>query len=400
MKYIVIVPDGMFDEPLDALGGKTPLETANRTNMAYMAQHGTTGLVQIIPPGMPPGSDIGNMAILGYDPRESHSGRAPIEAANQGIHLEKDEIAVRCNFVTCTDNKLMDYSAGHIKTDEARILIELLNRKIDFPDVKFYCGKSYRHTVVIKMLNPKDCYKIKTFPPHDILGKNIKNYLPSGPKSEIFLRLMERSREILAEENINKVRIDLGENPADMVWLWGQGVKPDLKSFKSKFGLEGAIISAVDLVNGLGRLAGLEIIDVPGITGYYDTNFLGKAEYALKALEEKDFVYIHIEAPDEAGHNGDYKEKIRAIENVDKKIVGPILNHFNEQDDIRILLLPDHPTPVALRTHTSDPVGYIMYGKNIAPDGSEDYSEEATKKKGVRFTSGEALMESFITKHT
>lgn len=399
MKYIVIVPDGMADQPVDELGGKTPLEAARTTNMDYLAQHGSTGLIQTIPDQMKPGSDIGNMALLGYDPKKYHTGRAPLEAANLDITLDNDEVAFRCNLVTIANSEMSDYSAGHIKTKEASLLIDALNKEIDLDDVKFYTGKGYRHLLILKVRAPKIYCAIETTPPHDILGKNIKSHLPKGPEAEMLLKLMEQSKEIFKAHSVNQVRVDLGENPANMIWLWGQGTKHKLPSFHKKFGVKGSIISAVDLVNGIGRLAGLEIIDVPGITGYYDTNYLGKAEYALESLKKKDFVYIHIEAPDEAGHNGDIKAKITAIEKIDQDIVGTILNHYDEHDNVRILVLPDHPTPVKLRTHTSDPVGFVMYGKGIAHDGSANYSETESEKNGLKFDSGEALIDHFMTKY-
>ena len=396
MKYIVVVPDGMADQPLEELGNRTPLEAAHTTNMDYLASHGCCGIVTTIPKGMPPGSDIGNLALLGYDPREHFSGRAPLEAANLKIELAEDQIAVRCNFVTVEKQKMLDYSAGHISTKEASILIEALNDELEDEHVRFYSGKSYRHILVMRVRKIDEFLKIKCTPPHDILGKDITKYLPRGKQSEMLLKLMESSKKILENHSVNTVRIDLKENPANMVWLWGQGVKPNLPLFSEKFGVNGGIISAVDLVNGLGRLAGLEVINVPGITGYYDTNYHGKAEYALKALETKDFVFIHIEAPDEAGHNGDIKAKISAIEHIDREIIGAILNRFNENDDVRILVLPDHPTPVKLRTHTSDPVGFVLFGKGIHPDGSTQYHEKAVKDSKLRFESGEALMNYFI----
>jgi len=399
MKYVVIVPDGMADLPVAELANKTPLQAANTTNMDFMANHGFVGLVQTIPEGMPPGSDIGNMALLGYDPRACHTGRSPLEAANQGIALGKGEIAFRCNLITVEDGKMADYSASHIQTKEAAILIEDLNKAIDLENVKFYPGKSYRHLLVMKVRNPQDYLSIKTTPPHDILGKKIKEYLPQGKENGTLLSLMEKAQNLFADHPINNVRIDLGENPANQIWLWGQGVKPNLPLFKDKFGLSGAIISAVDLVNGIGKLAGLDVIDVPGATGYYDTNYLGKGEAALKALKKHDFVYVHIEAPDEAGHNGDAKAKTEAIERIDKDVIGTILNHFDEHDDVRILVLPDHPTPVSLRTHTSDPVGFIMYGKGIDQDGTKVFNEQAAAEKGLKFKSGEELIQYFLRKN-
>jgi 2,3-bisphosphoglycerate-independent phosphoglycerate mutase len=253
--------------------------------------------------------------------------------------------------------------------------------------------------MIMKVRNVNDFLEIQTTPPHDILGKEIKKYLPQGTHATLVLKHMEKSKKILEDHPINRVRIDMKENPASMIWLWGQGIRPQLKSFKDKFGVNGAIISAVDLVNGIGRLAGLEVIDVPGATGYYDTNYAGKGEYALKALKDKDFVFVHIEATDEAGHNGHTKEKIAAIEHIDREIIGPILNHFGKATEFRILVLPDHPTPIALRTHTSDPVPFVMYGAGIPSSGTVKYNEALAKEKGVKFTSGEAMMDYFMKKN-
>jgi 2,3-bisphosphoglycerate-independent phosphoglycerate mutase len=396
MKYIVIVPDGMADYPLEELGNKTPLEVARTTNMDYMAQNGLSGLIQTIPDKMKPGSDIGNLALMGYNPKESFSGRAPLEAANLGVTLADDELAFRCNLVTIAEGKMFDYSAGHISNKEAAPIIDSLNKEIDEPGVRFFLGKSYRHLMVMKVRNIEDFLEIQCTPPHDILGKDIKKHLPQGTHATLVLKHMERSRRILEDHPINKVRIDMKENPANMIWLWGQGIRPQLKSFKDKYGVTGGIISAVDLVNGIGRLAGLEVIDVPGITGYYDTNYAGKGEYALNALKTKDFVFVHIEAPDEAGHNGHVKEKVTAIEHIDRDIVGPILNHFGKAGDFRIVVLPDHPTPISLRTHTNDPVPFVMYGAGIPNDGTTKYNETVAKEKGVKFKSGEAMMEYFM----
>ncbi len=396
MKYIVVVPDGMADYPVEILGNKTPLEVAKTPNMDYLAQQGFNGLVQIIPEQMSPGSDIGNLAIMGYDPRKHFSGRAPLEAANLGIILKNDEVAFRCNLVTVYDEQMADYSAGHISTPEAAILIEALNKKFNSPYMTFYPGKSYRQLVVIKSDHVKELLKIKCTPPHDIAGQKIKAYLPQGPFAEELCALMEGSKEVFMNHPVNQVRIDLKENPATMIWLWGQGSRPNLPLFTEKFGLKGSMISAVDLVNGIGRLAGLEVVQVPDITGYYDTNYLGKAEYALKSLRRKDFVFIHIEAPDEAGHNGDIKMKLTTIERIDREIIGTILKKFAKKNDFRILILPDHATPVEKRCHVNDPVGFVMFGKGIPQDGSTVYTEAASKEKGLKFKSGEGLMEYFI----
>ena len=399
MKYIVIVPDGAADYPIEELGNKTPLEAAHTPNMDYLAQNGYVGLVQTIPDKMKPGSDVGNLSVLGYDPAKYFSGRAPLEAANLNVALAENEIAFRCNLITATDNKMEDYSAGHISTEEASKLIDTLNAEIGEASARFVTGKSYRHLCILKVRNPEEFIKIKCIPPHDISGKNIRKYLPKGVGAQLLLKLMESSKTILGNHPVNNVRIDLKENPANMIWLWGQGMKCELPPFKEKYGVDGSIISAVDLVNGIGKIAGLKVIAVPGITGYYDTNYLGKAQYAIESLKTKDFVFIHIEGPDEAGHNGDFQAKIYCLEHIDREIVGTILNHFDETDDVRILVLPDHPTPVSLRTHTSELIPFVMYGKRIPSDDSQEYSEAAAQKNGLKFKNCEQLMEEFITRY-
>jgi len=399
MKYIIIIADGMEDRPIKELGNKTPLEAANTTNMDHMAKNGRIGIVQTIPEGMAPGSDVGNISVLGYDPRGCFTGRAPLEAASKSIVLSDDEIAFRCNLVTVEDGKMADYSAGHIKTKEASILINDLDSKINLEGVKFYPGKSYRHLLILKAREPEKFLDIKTTPPHDIIGREIAEYLPKGEGNEILLKLMEESKGIFDGHSVNQVRLDLKENPANMIWLWGQGLRPNISSFSDKFGIKGGIISAVDLVNGIGKLAGLEVIDVPGITGYYDTNYKGKAEYALESLKRNDFVFIHIEAPDEAGHNGDAKTKAEVIGRIDDEVIGTILNHFSPHDDVRVLVLSDHPTPVELRTHSSDPVSFLMYGKGVINNNSEDFNEKNARITDLTFNSGEELVDTFIRKN-
>jgi len=398
MKYIVLVPDGLADEPLKELGGKTPMEAAQTPNMDFLAQHGFSGLAQTIPDGMPPGSDIGNLSLMGYDPHKNFSGRASLEAANLGIKLKDDEVVFRCNLVTIKDKKMDDYSAGHISSDEARNLIEHLERAIDWPDVRFYPGKSYRHLMVIKTINVLAMLKIKTTPPHDIINQSIKSYLPNGPQSDVLLKIMDSSKAVLEKHQINKIREESGENPANMIWLWGQGARPNLPSFKEQYGLTGAVISAVDLVNGIGRLAGLDVIDVPGANGYYDTNYKGKADYALESLKKHDFVYVHVEATDEAGHNGDWKAKTECCEHFDKKVVGTFLKAYGKAKDVRILVCPDHPTPVARRVHDRAPVPFIMWGDGITSNGTKEYSEKAASAIGLKFKSGQELIQFFLRK--
>lgn len=398
MKYIILVPDGMADEPIDALGNKTPLQAAKTPNMDAMAQNGFSGMVQTIPDGMPPGSDIGNLSLLGYDPTKNFSGRASLEAANMGIILADDEIVFRCNLVTLDKVQMFDYSAGHISTEEAAELIRALNHKIGTSDIKFYAGKSYRHLMVLKTKNVDGFFKMKTTPPHDILDQEITSHLPQGAHQQYLLEIMEKAKNILADHFVNKERIKHKKNPANNIWLWGQGKRPDLPSFKEKFGLRGSIISAVDLVNGIGCLVGLNIISVPGATGYFDTDYFAKADYALKALEDDDFIYIHVEAPDEAGHNGDHNEKVKAIERIDHDIVGPILKWSSKRDDVRILISPDHPTPVSKRTHTRAPVCFLMYGKGITANRLTAYDEKTASQAGLKFKSGAEMVSFFLNR--
>lgn len=400
MKYIILVPDGLADEPLKELGGKTPMEAANTPHMDYLAEHGLSALVQTIPDSLPPGSDIGNLALLGYDPRENFSGRAPLEAASLGVRLDDDEVAFRCNLVTVKGGTMVDYSAGHISSDEGQNLIEYLQRAIDWPDVRFYPGKSYRHLMVLKTINIASTLQIKTTPPHDIMGQSMKAYLPVGPQSDLLLKIIGKSEKLLGSHPINKLRETEGHNPANMIWLWGQGGHPNLPLFKDRYHLKGSIISAVDLVNGIGRLAGLDIIDVPGANGYYDTNYKGKAQYALNSLKKHDFVYVHVEATDEAGHNGDWKAKTACCERFDKEVVGTVLEFFKNPQGVRILVCPDHPTPVSLRTHTRTPVPFVMWGEGIPRGEVKKYSEKTASTAGCKFTSGEEMVKYFLKKES
>ncbi len=396
MKYIILVPDGLADEPLKELGGKTPMEAARTPNMDYLAQRGFSALTQTIPDGMSPGSDIGNLALMGYDPRKNFSGRASLEAASMGIKLKDDEVVFRCNLVTVKDGIMIDYSAGHISSDEAKNLIEHLERALDWPDARFYPGKSYRHLMVLKTINVPNMLGLKTTPPHDIMDQAINSYLPAGPQSDNLLKIMDKSKQILGIHQINKIRESSGENQANMIWLWGQGARSDLPLFKDRYGLSGAVISAVDLVNGIGRLVGLDVIDVPGANGYYDTNYKGKAKYALDSLKKHDFVYVHVEATDEAGHNGDWKAKVECCEHFDREIVGPISKFFGKPKGVRILVCPDHPTPVAKRTHDRAPVPFVMWGEGIEANGVKNYSEKTAASEGLKFKSGEEMIQFFL----
>jgi 2,3-bisphosphoglycerate-independent phosphoglycerate mutase len=327
MKYIVLVGDGMGDYPLEELQGKTPLEVAKTPNMDFIAENGQVGWAKTIPEKMSPASDVANLSILGYNPAEYYSGRGPLEAANMEIKLREDELAFRCNLVTWGEDKMIDYSAGHISNKEAHILIKDLDKHLGTERARFYPGVSYRHLMVIKDVEPS-LLEVKCRPPHDITGESISKNLPRGKSAQVLIDLMQRAAKFLNNHEINKVRVDLKENPANAVWLWGQGRRPVMPKFKVKYGVSGSVISAVDLIKGIGRIIGLEPIDVPGATGYYDTDYLAKAKYGLDSLKKNDFVFIHVEAPDEAGHNGDVRAKITAIERFDGQVVGQVLGHF------------------------------------------------------------------------
>ncbi|MFH1128671.1 MAG: cofactor-independent phosphoglycerate mutase [Candidatus Omnitrophota bacterium] len=399
MKYIVIVPDGMADYPIKELGDRTPLEAAKTPNFDFIAKEGILGQVKTIPEKMTPASDVANISILGYDPAIYYSGRGPLEAANLGVELENGDVAFRCNLITISQDKLIDYSAGHINSSEASILIKSIDEKLGTNRIKFFPGVSYRHLMLVKRGEELHLENLKCKPPHDIIGKKVSKNLPCGDNAEFLINLMRESRKILDNHEINLVRIDLKENPGNMIWLWGQGKKPNMPKFIDKFGLTGSVISAVDLIKGVGKIIGLDVIDVVGATGYYDTNYLNKAKAALKALKKNDFVFIHIEAPDEAGHNGNLREKITAIERCDQIILGTILEALKGNKDFRILVLPDHATPIQLKTHVCDKVCFGMFGKGIASKGFLKYSEKEAEKSELYFEKGHELMEYFI-KHS
>lgn len=401
MKYAILVGDGMSDYPIEDLGGKTPLDVAKIPNINEMVKQGVIGQVKTVPPGMKPASDIANLSIMGYNPKNYYTGRGPLEAANIGIELGENEIAFRCNFITANNDTLADYSAGHISERESKSIAEYLDEKLGTDKVKFYHGKSYRNLVVIKTKSPdeiRDMMKVVCTPPHDITGQSISKHMPKGKGAELLSRLMEDSRSILEKSEINKVRVDLKENPANMIWLWGQGTNPNMPSFTGRFGVEGSVISAVDLINGIGKLVGLKVVDVPGATGYYDTNYQGKGEYAVEWLKKKDFIFVHVESPDEAGHNGDLREKIRAIENFDKYVVGAVWKYLQGLSDYRVMVLADHATPVSLKTHTSDPAPFVMTGKGITHNGFDAYNETNAKASKIRFGSGSELAEELLKK--
>jgi 2,3-bisphosphoglycerate-independent phosphoglycerate mutase len=361
MKYLVLLGDGMADEPLEELGGKTPLEYARTPHMDRVAREGVCGLLSTVPPGFEAGSDIANLSILGYDPALYYTGRGPLEAASLGIRLGEEDVAYRCNLVTVEEGILRDFTSGHISSQEGSALFAALSAGIR--DVSLYPGMSYRNLLVVPGGGGAD-----TTPPHDIVGREIEPYLPSGPDAPLLRRAMEKSVHILSDHPVNRERMQEGKPPATLIWPWSGGKKPLLPPFQHLYGLRGGMISAVDLLKGIATYAGMKVITVPGATGFLDTDYQAKARYALEALRELDFIYVHVEAPDEAAHMGNLEEKIRAIEAFDG-VVGTVLAHF----DGVITVLPDHPTPIRLKTHTRDPVPFAVRGKGR--DGCSHFSE-------------------------
>lgn len=402
MKYVVIVGDGMADYPVESLGGKTPLMVARTPHMDWMAEQGEIGLVRTVPDGFNPGSEIANLSIFGYDPIRYYTGRGPLEAASLGVKLAADDIAFRCNLVTLkfqADKTVMeDFSAGHITDEEARRVILDLNEVMSSKEIRFYPGVSYRHLMVLKNGAAKfsNLEKLEFTPPHDIIGKEVSVFLPK--MSELVLALMNESQKLLKNHPVNLAREGKGLPPANSIWLWGQGRSPRMITLKERFGMEGYVISAVHLIKGIGIIAGLEVLEVPGITGYFDTNYDGKALYALRGLKDKDFVYVHVEAPDEAGHMGNLRLKIEAIEAFDEKVVGPILEGMKGFKRYKVLVLPDHPTPLSVRTHTADPVPYVIYSNESGTETvhAQTFDEVSAGQSGISVEKGFELIERFL----
>jgi len=409
MKYFVLLGDGMADRPIPELSNRTPLQTAEIPCANSLSAKSLCGLVQTIPEGMEPGSGPANMSVMGYDPARYYTGRSPIEAVSLGIDMSPEDIVFRCNLVSLSgrrdngfsyrDLTMADYSAGEITTEESCVLIRALEDELSSDLIHFYAGRSYRHCLVWKN---GPIGSVLT-PPHDISGKCVSDYLPKGEGSELLNGLMRRSEAILHSHPVNVRRKELGKPTADSIWLWGQGTRPDLPSFESLYGKSGAVISAVDLVFGIGLLIGLQIIEVPGATGNLNTNFAGKAKAAMRAFEDgKEFVYLHVEAPDECGHQGDHAGKVKAIERIDADILSPVSEWLQENkkktgEEYRILFLPDHPTPVSIRTHTSEPVPFMLYS-SISPagNGAKAFNEPEAAATGLRFDSGPCLFRFFI----
>ncbi len=400
MKYVIVLSDGMADYPIEALGGRTPLEAAQTPHMDEISRLGQCGLVKTVPDSVAPGSDTANLSVMGYDPESCYTGRSPLEAVSMGIALEPDDVAMRCNLVTLSDAPryedadMVDYSSGEITTEESTQLIRDLAEKLGTETVKLYPGISYRHCLVLKHA------QTGTYgtPPHDITGQPVAQHLPKGVYGELLLDLQKRSLALLKEHPINRARIARGLNPASSCWFWGEGRRPSLARFAALYGLHGAVVSAVDLIKGIGICAGFESIDVPGATGTIDTNFDGKAEAAIDALRRGlDFVYIHLEAPDECGHHGDIEGKRRSIELIDEKIVGPVHAYLKACGEAyTIMVLPDHPTPVSTRTHARDPIPFAVYNSTAAMGSGLVYNEKTAAQSGLYIPDGPGLMRLFL----
>ncbi|WP_066640295.1 cofactor-independent phosphoglycerate mutase [Desulfolucanica intricata] len=400
MKYLVLLGDGMADYKCAELDDKTPLQYAKTPNMDYIAANGEIGLVWTIPEGFPPGSDVANLSVMGYDPQKYYSGRSPLEALSMGVDLGENDVSFRCNLVTLTDEPveyeqktIIDHSSDEITTEEAKELISAINNHLSDEQRQFFAGISYRHLLVWK----NGHLNFDLTPPHDIPGKCIADYLPKGPDSQILSGMMKQSYDILSNHPVNQDRRKRNLKPANSIWFWGEGKRPTMPKFYDKYRLKGSVISAVDLIMGLGKCAGMDVVTVEGATGGTHTNFRGKALAALEELRKgKDFVYIHVEAPDEAGHRGELNTKVKTIEELDEKMLSILLPGLEEFEDYKIMVLPDHPTPLTVRTHTTDPVPFAILRKGMKYQKNITYSEENAAKSNLKFRVGHELMNYFI----
>lgn len=401
MKYVIILGDGMGDYPIDKLGGKTPLAVANKPMMDTLATKGEVGLVKTVPDGFTPGSDVANLGVLGYDVNECYTGRSPLEALSMGISLAEDDISFRTNLVTLSDEedfdckKMVDYSAGEISTEEGAILIKEIAEKLGNDKVKFYPGVSYRHLLVLKGAGKDSIKDLTLTPPHNILDQTVGDHLPKGSLSDTLTTLIKQSNEVLKKHDINQKRSLSGQKQGNNIWFWGQGTSPKLECFEEKYGVKGAMISAVDLLKGIAKGAGMYAPEIEGATGLLNTNYDGKAQTALDLLDEHDFVFVHLEAPDECGHQGELEDKIKAIELIDEKILTPIYNGLKGKTDFRILVLPDHRTPIAVRTHTSEAVPYFIYDSTKEMTGC-NYDELSAENTGKYIDNASILTAKFF----
>jgi 2,3-bisphosphoglycerate-independent phosphoglycerate mutase len=392
-KYALILPDGAADEPVPELDGRTPLEAAKTPNLDSISMMGRQGTVVTVPDGFSPGSDVATLSVVGYDPRKYHTGRAPIEAAARKIHVGPGDVIYRCNLVTLVDGRMADFAAGHIRQTEAERLIGDLNARLGGEHVQFHCGVSYRHLMVLRGAGGASPHST---PPHDIPGEPVRHYLPTGRGSRVVRRIMQDAASILASHEVNYVRRELGENPANAIWLWGSGRPPRLPWFRERFGIRGAAIAAVDIIRGIAVCVGWTLIDVPGATGFLDTDYDAKGRAAVGALDAYDLVVVHIEAPDEAGHLGDAAAKVTALERIDEAIVGPVLDRLKAHGRWRILVAPDHPTPVGTRIHSATPPPFCMAGTGVESWLGLPFSEANSAESDLHVSPGHNLMEYFL----
>lgn len=400
MKYAVVLYDGMADYPVEALAGKTPMEVAKKPNFDFFGKRGEVGLVKTVDDSLKPGSDVANLSVMGYDPTKSYTGRSPLEAVSIGVKLKEKDVTLRCNVVTLSDEenyedkRMIDYSAGDISSEEAAEIIKTVQEHFGNDIFRFYAGVSYRHCLV---WNNGTTDLGSMTPPHDISGRVIGSYLSDSPNAKKLISMMKESYDLLKDHPVNLKRISEGKRPANSIWLWGEGTKPQLDLFKEKFGLKGSVISAVDLLKGIGLCAGMNTPDVEGATGYIDTNFKGKAECAVNEFRNgSDFVYLHFEAPDECGHRNEPENKVRSIELIDELVLPVLKEELDRYDDYKIMILPDHPTPIKTNTHARDPVPYMIYHKNKEIEGVENVNENSAKDTGIFFDSGVKLMQHFL----
>lgn len=401
MKYIVLLCDGMADYPLPELDGGTPMSRSVTPNTDMLAKKSTVGLVRTVAEGLKPGSDVANLSVLGYDPAVCYTGRSPLEAGSIGIDMLPDDVSFRCNLVTVSDEEnfedktLIDYCAGDISTADAKILVDYLAEHFNNEEFTLYSGVSYRHCLI---WNKGTTDLAPLTPPHDITGQKVTEYIPSHPNAAKLYEMMKKSVELLSNHPLNLERKAKGLNPANCVWFWGEGKRAELENFTEKTGLKGTMISAVDLLKGIAKFGGMDIAEVDGATGYIDTNFKGKAQAALDALENgSDFVYVHMEAPDECGHRHEIENKVKSLEIIDSQVLGYMLPELDKKyDDYKIMILPDHPTPLALKTHVSDPVPFLIYQKSKEVSGVDSFNEETAKSTGLFIEKGPSLMDYFI----
>lgn len=397
MKYAVLVGDGMADRPLESLGGRTPLQVARTPWLDKMAREGVLGLVRTIPEGFSPGSDVANLVILGYDPALHYTGRGPLEAASMGVELGPDDVAFRCNLVHLSleekSPKMVDFTAGHVRTQEARSIISTLQRELGGEEIQFHPGVSYRHLMVWK----GGPHTMRTTAPHDISGQEVAPHLPRGEGAERLIHWICLSQELLGQDSLKGLISPENEYPPNSIWPWGHGLAPTLEPIAGRLGLKGAMITAVDLLKGLGRYAGFSVLDVPGATGYFDTDYGAKGRYALRALEEgAELVFVHVEAPDEAGHTGSVEEKIRAIERFDEEVVGRVLQGIKRWERWAVLALPDHATPLSLRTHSSEPVPFATLSFRKEGMGGAGFHEAEARRIWSSPLDGREILERFV----